>query len=116
MSIVVNAVAPAASPSVRPRPAAQPTWAKTDGEEIRLLSMKLTANNPNAPARQQDVNTQQGQRVVAPSSPSVDDSKTPAVITPKKAEPVVVQYPPTKPKTTAKRKSRRHHRRTRAVH
>ncbi|HKG12713.1 MAG TPA: hypothetical protein VKB12_05220 [Pyrinomonadaceae bacterium] len=40
------------------------------------------------------------------ASPSTDDSKTPAVST-KKAEPA-----PTKPKPTAKRKAKRHRRRT----
>ena len=59
------------------------------------------ANNPNVPAQQN-------------ASPSVDDSKTPAVITPKKADSAQPTTPTTtKSKTAAKRKSRRHHRGTR---
>ena len=46
------------------------------------------------------------------ASPSTDDAKTPAVNM-KKAEPAPAQPAPTKSKTTtAKRKSKRHHRRT----
>jgi hypothetical protein len=43
--------------------------------------------------------------------PTVDDSKTPAVVGTKKAEAA-----PLKKKTTVKLKSKRHHRRMRATH
>ena len=66
------------------------------------------AYNPNAATRQ-NVNTQQGQRPVATPSPTVDDSKTPAIVGTKKAE--TAKAAPSK-KKTVKRKSKRHHRRS----